>query len=587
VIDPLDSLAFSMEANRGVYALLVGSGVSFAAEIPTGEQITSELIRRLAHIKNEDCGSDPKAWYRQIFEEEPDYSILLSQIAKTQNDRFNLLKEFFEPSEEERQRAAKMPTAAHKAIAQLVSRDYIRVIITTNFDHLLEKAIEDIGKSPTVISTSDVAESALPIVHSNCTILKVNGDYLDPRIRNTYSELETYDDATNSLLDRIFDEFGLIVCGWSAEWDTALRRSLERCKNHRFSTYWTDISEPKEKAKRLIALRRGSFIPIDNADKFFRELSERVTAIETYRKPHPLSLEISIARLKKYLVDDRYRIELYDLINDEREKLYQNLSAEYYTVNPVKPPTLDDFADRIKNYEEATKTLLALMIHGCYWSKAASKALWVGCVERTAATKSDWSGRRNTYLYNLRLYPALILLYGGCIASLANSNYKNFSSLLTGPVIRDISEEYSAVIGLTCYEVLDVSTAQQLPIDEMLNKRTPINNRLYNILRDPLREFLADDIKYQRCFDKFEYLMALIHADIMKEQGRNPWGPEGCFSWRYRRFAGYNIFDEVGSEVSEAEDEWPLLKEGLFGGSISRFNSVKSKYDEYISKLRS
>ena len=75
MIDPLDSLAFSMEANRGVYALLVGSGVSFAAEIPTGEQITSELIRRLAHMKNEDCGSDPKAWYRQIFKEEPDYSI--------------------------------------------------------------------------------------------------------------------------------------------------------------------------------------------------------------------------------------------------------------------------------------------------------------------------------------------------------------------------------------------------------------------------------------------------------------------------------------------------------------------------------
>ncbi|GAB6264572.1 MAG: hypothetical protein STSR0001_00160 [Methanothrix sp.] len=54
MIDPLDSLAFSMEANRGVYALLVGSGISFEAEIPTGEQIALELIRRLAHIKNEE-----------------------------------------------------------------------------------------------------------------------------------------------------------------------------------------------------------------------------------------------------------------------------------------------------------------------------------------------------------------------------------------------------------------------------------------------------------------------------------------------------------------------------------------------------
>jgi len=28
-------------------------------------------------------------------------------------------------------------------------------------------------------------------------------------------------------------------------------------------------------------------------------------AIEAYRKPHPLASEIALARLKKYLVDDR------------------------------------------------------------------------------------------------------------------------------------------------------------------------------------------------------------------------------------------------------------------------------------------
>lgn len=289
MIDPIDSLAFSIEANRGVYALLVGSGISFAAEIPTGEQITLELIRRLAHLKKENCESDPRSWYKQNFGEEPDYSILLSRLVKTQNDRFNLLKDFFEPSEEERQRGAKIPTLAHKAIAQLVLRGYIRVIITPNFDHLLEKAIEDIGKSPTVISSREIAESAPPISHTDCTIVKVNGDYLDPRIKNTYSELEEYDDATKSRLDQILDEYGLIVCGWSAEWDIALRRALERCKNHRYSTYWTDIREPKERAKKLITLRRASFISIDSADTFFHDLAERVIAIESYRRPHPIS----------------------------------------------------------------------------------------------------------------------------------------------------------------------------------------------------------------------------------------------------------------------------------------------------------
>lgn len=587
MIEPITSLVYSIASNRGVYALLLGSGISRVAEIPTGWDITLELIRRLAKIEKEDCGPDPSAWYRHKYNEEADYSELLNQIAKTPSERSSLLKEFFEPSQDEIERGAKAPTKAHKAIAELVSHGYVKVIITTNFDRLMEIALENISIVPIVLSTPDSIEGAPSVIHNNCTIIKVNGDYLDTRIRNTSSELGNYEEPVDQLLDRIFDDFGLIICGWSAKWDIALRKALERCKNHRFTTYWADIVDLDEPAKRLAELRKAVVIPIVDADNFFSELSESVLAIETYRKPHPLSLDISVARLKKYLVDNRYRIELYDLVNSEREQLHNNLSAEYYTVDSkkMKPPTIDDFADRIKNYEEATKTLLALMIHGCFWSETTNNALWSGCIERIAATKSDWSGDRYPSLFSLRLYPALILLYGGCIASLANSNYKIFSSLLTDPLIRDSSEEYSTVVGLNCYEVLDIDTARQIPLDEMLNRATPISDRLYNILRDPLRDFLADDIKYQRYFDKFEYLLALIHADIRKEQGRNPWGPEGRFIWRYRRSMGYNIFDDIESEARKAEEEWPLLKEGFFGGSISRFKSVKSEYDKYISML--
>ena len=571
MIDPLDSLAFSMEANRGVYALLVGSGVSFAAEIPTGEKITSELIRRLAHIKKEDCGSEPKAWYKQIFEEEPDYSILLSQIAKTQNDRFNLLKEFFEPSEEERQRGAKMPTAAHKAIAQLVSRDYIRVIITTNFDHLLEKAIEDIGKSPTVISTSDVAESALPLVHSNCTILKVNGDYLDPRIRNTYSELETYDDATNSLLDRIFDEFGLIVCGWSAEWDTALRRSLERCKNHRFSTYWTDISEPKEKAKRLIALRRGSFIPIGNADKFFQELSERVIAIESYRRPYPISKQIAIARTKTYLVNDSYRIEIYDLLRHETEKLYESMSLVYKQNGEIRCHA--DLERMLHQFEYQVESVLAMIITGCFWGSDAHDALWENCIERIA----NFSIERERDLW-LRQYPALLLFYGGGIASLANNHYYTFAKLLMKPIIIDGNEELSAVSALIPEKVIDENEQKRIFASYRFNKWTALSNYLYEFLREPMKEFLHDENRYRKCFDQFEYLVSLQHAYLRKKQGRSVSGPIGCFGWRHRG-SDYNMFTHyIENEAVKAGNNWQILDGGLFDGDIKNFLEIKKKF---------
>jgi len=41
--DPLTQLAFSIFENKGVYAVLLGSGLSRAAEIPTGWEITLDL----------------------------------------------------------------------------------------------------------------------------------------------------------------------------------------------------------------------------------------------------------------------------------------------------------------------------------------------------------------------------------------------------------------------------------------------------------------------------------------------------------------------------------------------------------------
>ena len=46
--DYLTRLAFSVYENRGVYPLLIGSGLSRAAEISTGWEITVGLIRRVA-----------------------------------------------------------------------------------------------------------------------------------------------------------------------------------------------------------------------------------------------------------------------------------------------------------------------------------------------------------------------------------------------------------------------------------------------------------------------------------------------------------------------------------------------------------
>lgn len=50
-IERLTTLAFSMYSNKGAYALLLGSGISRSAHIPTGWKIESCLIEQLAAVK--------------------------------------------------------------------------------------------------------------------------------------------------------------------------------------------------------------------------------------------------------------------------------------------------------------------------------------------------------------------------------------------------------------------------------------------------------------------------------------------------------------------------------------------------------
>lgn len=136
-----------MQASKGIYALLLGSGVSRSAKIPTGWEVTLDLTRKLAIMKGQNCEPDPEVWYKAAFGEDADYARLLKGVGKTPADRRAILRGYFEASEEQRLRGEKVPAQGHKRIAELVSKGYIRVIITTNFDHLIEDALRGLRMS--------------------------------------------------------------------------------------------------------------------------------------------------------------------------------------------------------------------------------------------------------------------------------------------------------------------------------------------------------------------------------------------------------------------------------------------------------
>ena len=315
--DPLNSLASSIHAGPGTFALLLGSGISANSGVPTGWDVSLELVRRLAALRGEDVEDDPIAWYRGHADGEPDYSGLLTELAPSQGDRRNLLEPHFEPTEEERAEGLKLPTKAHKAIAGLIAGGFVKVIVTTNFDRLLEAALVEAGVQPSVVSSPAHAEGALPIVHSRCTVIKVHGDYLTPDLKNTVDELAGYDSKIDRLLDEVFDQYGLVVCGWSGVWDTALRTAILRSPGRRFATYWLHRGVPAPEAQELLNHRDAIAVPIQDADTVFESLADKVDALVDAIDQKPQDTALAVAQLKRYLPDPVHRIKLHDLVAAE------------------------------------------------------------------------------------------------------------------------------------------------------------------------------------------------------------------------------------------------------------------------------
>lgn len=447
-MEPLLSLSMTLHANKGCYAVLLGSGVSRSAGIPTGWEVVLDLIRRVAALRKEDCEPDPAAWFQSTFGRTPDYASLLDDLAKSPTERNQLLRSYFEPNSEEREEGLKLPTRAHRSIAEMAKRGVTKVIVTTNFDRLMEAALEDVGIVPQVVSSPDAVDGALPLAHALCTIIKVHGDYLDTRIKNAPQELEVYDDRINALLDRIFDEYGLILCGWSADWDVALRAAIQRCKGRRFSTFWIVRGEPSDTAKSLIALRSASIVKSPGADEFFEELSEKITSLDEIAAPHPISAKVAVATLKRYITNDDSRIRLADLVRKEVETAYSKVMDTDFLGQRIA--TNSTSYKRKFDYYNATLTLpLSLMIHGCHWGGQKHIELWVRLLERFASAESVLVPF--IAAPDLRMYPATLLLYGGGVAAIISEQFETLKALLVKAQARQLDGTQFPV----CFACLD------------------------------------------------------------------------------------------------------------------------------------
>lgn len=475
--DELLSASFSLYSNPGAYALLLGAGVSASSGILTAWPLFMDLVRQVATLKGE-TPEDPEAWYLEKFGVAPTYEGVLEKLGPTQYERQRLLRGYFERSEDDLEAERKLPTPAHRAIARLVRAGALRVIVTLNFDHLIEQAIRDEGLEPTIVASPADIKGMAPLHTLDCCVVHLHGDYLDPTsMRNTVEELRDYDPATQHLLERILQDYGLIVAGWSAKYDPVLRKAIAEHYPGRFTMTWIERSASSEEATQLRTLKKGVVVTAD-ADTAFGHLADGVSALTTRESRHPLSIPVAVETAKRELAGRPVAIGLHDRLRQELDRLHDR--PEFYVYNQKDADPYDELVERV---EEATLLPAALLATLAYWGRPETDRWWLSEVPRFA-TGVDGSG--TVKLLNLRVVSGSMLFYAAGIAAVAAQRYDLLGQLFAARRPNRFNGKFEALAA-----TLDASAS----FENLADKDTRLQRKLEPLLRETLqigREPLED-----------------------------------------------------------------------------------------------
>lgn len=585
--DPITQLAFSVYENKGVFAVLLGSGLSRSAEIPTGWEITLDLVRRVAAAQGIDEQSDWAQWHRDTTGQEPSYSSLLEEIATSPEERRAILHRYIEPDAQDREEGRKVPTKAHHAIAQLARSGHIRVIITTNFDRLMENALREQGVEPTVVSSADALAGAEPLTHSRCYLLKLHGDYKDARILNTDQELSAYPASYDRLLDRILDEHGLIISGWSGEWDHALRAAFLRTPNRRYSVYWTSRGSLGPGASELVAHRSAKIIPISGADEFFEALQQRVETLEQSQRQNPFSIELLVNSAKRYLAKPEYRIQLDELFSQETERLLTRLDEDQFA--PHGQWDQEEFRSRVQRYEALTEPLARMAGVLGRWGDGAELPLILDIL-KGIYRQAEKIGSGLTVWLGLRSYPAVLVFTAYGIGLTRSQRWNTLHELLVASWPREYHEprRVVSVLFLWAWKGEDHDVWKQL--DGFDRRKTALSDHLHDVMSDWRTSFAGVSSDFELTFERFETLAALAFLEENEEASLEQavvGTPQGLFARMPVGRAGWHkssakvLIDELQSETTSLA----LLNAGFAKGSRRFLELFVESFKRYANKM--
>jgi SIR2-like domain len=269
-VNPIVQLAASALPGEKKYILFAGAGVSKDAGVPTAWDLMLETAKLLYCADG--CSGSPSTselseWFLSSKYAATSYADLIGTVYPSHPEQQAFLARFL---------SGYKPGESHKLIAELVRREIIRAIVTTNFDSFIEQALEALQIPVQVISNDDDLEHSEPLIHCKAIrVYKPHGTLGRGALRNTPEDLKQLSKGMEDELVRVLGEHGVLIVGYSGS-DPGILSVLEARRPNWYPLFWADPSKPTAAALQLIEARHYQYLPCTGASALLREYLQLV-----------------------------------------------------------------------------------------------------------------------------------------------------------------------------------------------------------------------------------------------------------------------------------------------------------------------
>ncbi len=274
-MNPIVKLAASALPGEKKYVLFAGAGVSKDAGVPTAWDLmlkTATLLYAADNLEStsEVTSEEIENWFTKSDYSNMEYADLMEILYPTYPEQQTFLKEYLNSHK---------IGGAHYGIAELARRGIIRAIITTNFDHYTEKALEEKGQEVQVISTDDDLKHSEPLIHcKSIRIYKPHGDLGRGKLKNTHKDLEMLSPSMEKELIQVISEHGTVVLGYSGR-DKGIQEIFKKRNYNYYPLFWVDPCAPSEELDRI--LKQYTYIPCTGASQFIDDYLKVLERLES------------------------------------------------------------------------------------------------------------------------------------------------------------------------------------------------------------------------------------------------------------------------------------------------------------------